>query len=84
MLDKAADAIEKLVGKTDTFKWIPVTERLPVIEDTFICKIKCPKGEFIEADFWDGKDWYNTDWPNEKATEYVTHWMPLPQPQEER
>ena len=70
MFDKAADAIEGLI-KT---KWIPVEERLPLVKGEYICKIKCPKGEWIEIDFWDGEDWYSADWPNEKATGFVTHW----------
>lgn len=85
LLYEAADAIEVLAkNATTTPRWISVEERLPFDSGKYLCKIKCPKGEWIEIDHWDGEDWYSTDWHDEKATEAVTHWMPLPEPPKEK
>ena len=72
-------------------KWIPVTERLPEKDGVYIvtaCDEGCPYGEgiwydtvVVMADYYDDGRWV---W-YEGATEYdlcdfVTHWMPLPEP----
>lgn len=75
---KAADSIEELVGKTDTFKWISVTERLPE-----------KAGKYLVCGRWRGEAtgiWvceFMTlgclkGWTNNAANPLVSHWMELP------
>lgn len=70
-------------------KWISVEERLPDDHGNFLTKIHCFIGDWIEVDTFDhaGKVWWH-DTGNRTvcATEFVTHWMPLPsmpEPQKE-
>lgn len=70
-------------GKPLRLRWIPVTERLP--EDAFYEKCLCLDREygrrvygFVFPNYW----WYPED--NEDRTGHVTHWMPLPEPPQER
>lgn len=64
-------------------KWISVEERLPDDRGNFITKIHCDNGDWIEVNTFDHteKEWWH-DAVNRtvKATEFVTHWMPLPEP----
>ena len=89
---QAADAIEKLLQKVQQLpRWIPVTERLPeerinqntldfeyVLCATTFGDVRPYKyGRKIgqrEAHFWNGAGYVDA---------YVTHWMPLPEPQKE-
>lgn len=63
-------------------KWISVEERLPDDRGNFITKIHCDNGDWIEVNTFDHmeKEWWH-DAVNHtvKATEFVTHWMPLPE-----
>lgn len=71
-------------------KWIPVTERLPDTNGTFIvtaCDEGCSYGEGIWYDtVVVVAEYYKGAWTwDENGTEYdlegiVTHWMPLPEP----
>ena len=81
--DKAADAIEELVGKTDTFKWIPVTERLPDGGERVLCYCRANIYEVMKMRT-DG-DWVHNDKVYDSAymSGFVTHWMPLPEPPKE-
>lgn len=70
-------------GKADaTPKWIPVSERSPEPWKWILCY--CEVG-FIEMlrydDFMDEWDSVNINKAYKK--DYVTHWMPLPEPPEE-
>ena len=80
----AADAIEELAD-TNVGKWIPVTERLPEIEEDVLIAatvhtkkgdVRAVTGDFINtAGQWNGA---SCSWRYE-----VTHWMPLPTPPQE-
>ena len=76
-------------------KWIPVTERLPEVVDSYIVVVKC-KYEW-EKEYEIGVDvatydpycdhpyidgCWNTysDWNEGQQYIHVTHWMPLPEP----
>lgn len=83
-LDRAVEALES--------RWIPVTERLPNVGDTYIVTIEY-KGEFEGVDaadfvftgdgYIDGKWDTLNDWIEDKTEFYhVTAWMPLPKPYE--
>lgn len=76
--------------KFESTGWIPVTERLPEVGDTYIVTIEY-KGRFEGVDaadfvftgdgYIDGR--WNTwnDWVEDKSEFYhVTAWMPLPDP----
>ena len=99
LLDAAADLIEKLTDRCARYaeeiavaqerqRWIPVTERLPEVSnswgvsDVVLCIISDPSGYpppnpgfCVYLD--DGR------WTCPGQIVRVTHWMPLPEPPEE-
>ena len=65
-------------------KWISVDERLPDNRGNFITKIHCDKGDWIEVDTFDHTEkewWHDTGNRVVEATEFVTHWIPMPIPE---
>lgn len=70
------DAAEVLRGM-----WISVKDRLPeVFRPVIVCRGKV-KGEYVvEQGYKDVGDWWKV---YGTRTKKVTHWMPLPEPQEE-
>ena len=87
LMQKAADAIEDLDNKLNLYRqgkisrWIPVTERLPEQDGTFITAYS--KGGVSQNWYMvfhhGGGKWYQ----NSEDTGEVTHWMPLPEPPKE-
>lgn len=75
-VQKAADAIEELVGKTDRMRWISVEERLPEEKTWVLCKCLGSQYEVMRLEYG---AWYH-DCRNVYLPEFVTHWMPLPAP----
>jgi hypothetical protein len=65
-------------------KWIPVTERLPKEHNFLACTDEGIVGEafMMHGDFYWQEDCLDWD-DSEPITEYVTHWMPLPEPPKE-
>lgn len=100
VLDEAATALEQLQAENDRLKekvqqmwWIPVEERLPVVQGEYIvtaCDEGCPYGEgiwystvVVVADYYKGC-WTWDDYSCEyDISDIVTHWMSLPQPPKE-
>ena len=93
------ESIEALMAEGEIYdieypRWIPVTERLPEVGDTYIVTIEY-KGKFEGVDaadfvftgdgYIDGKwDTWN-DWVEDKSEFYhITAWMPLPKPYEDK
>ena len=88
----AADAIEELSKRVDESipkddaeiiiaevakpRWIPVTERLPERNNSYLVYVY---GEATEMNYWHGK-WHRL---RDDYTKAVTHWMPLPEPPKE-
>lgn len=84
-------------GKQDAVKWIPVTERLPEVVDSYLVVVKCKydweKEYDIDVDVATYNpyekayidDCWNTynDWNEGQQYIHVTHWMPLPEPPKE-
>ena len=67
-------------------KWISVEERLPDDRGNFITKIHCDNGDWIEVntfDYMEKEWWHDAVNCTVKATDFVTHWMPLPEPPKE-
>ena len=67
-------------------KWISVEERLPDDRGNFITKIHCDNGDWIEVntfDYMEKEWWHDAVNCTAKATDFVTHWMPLPEPPKE-
>ena len=64
-------------------KWIPVTERLPEMDDLVLTWNGCDMGMHI----WDNKNrkFVKLDSIGSAFIEvrFVTHWMPLPEPPKE-
>jgi hypothetical protein len=83
-LSEAADAIEELMRRCEQFQympppaWIPVTERLPY-ESVFVYG---KGGELVVAQYSHKHKWWEDDEGYYCDTNYVTHWMPLPEPPE--
>lgn len=96
MIDALSDACEVAVAalrELEERRWIPVTERLPDTNGTFIvtaCDEGCSHGEGIWYDtVVVAAEYYKGAWTwDENGTEYdlegiVTHWMPMPEPPKE-
>ena len=67
-------------------KWISVYERLPDNHGNFITQIHCDNGDWIEVNTFDHTEkewWHDAGNRTVEATEFVTHWMPLPAPPKE-
>ena len=67
-------------------KWISVEERLPETSGRYLVCISCPRGEWIESNRYDDSEHaWEADAPgyHECSTDYVTYWMPLPEPPKE-
>lgn len=84
---EAADAIEQLICEVadehnarldaeERQRWIPVTERLPEKNGSYLVFVY---GEVTEMNCWHGK-WHRL---GDDYTKAVTHWMPLPEPPKE-
>ena len=83
---QAADAIEVLSEKENTTpRWIPVTERLPEADGYDARGYAVP---YLVMNGWmrvtarRTKDYWVL-FGNSTVLEYVTHWMPLPEPPKE-
>jgi len=63
-------------------KWIPVSERLPELDQDVLAIVDddIVIGSFGQG--WDGEISFDRD--EVGSTRYVTHWMPLPEPPEVR
>ena len=62
-------------------KWIPVSERLPELDQDVLAIVD---DDIVIGDFrqeWDGEIYFSRD--EVGSTRYVTHWMPLPELPEE-
>lgn len=86
---EAADAIEALSKMENTTpKWIPVTERLPETLHKVLVTLKSirrPGAVYLNFATCENGTWYedNGSEPFRIASDRVTHWMPLPEPQKE-
>ena len=88
MLPCEVDAIaDRLIANGVTFatdnnvgsKWIPVTERLPEPWKWVLCYCEAGVIEMLRYDeFID--EWGSVNLNRAFKKEYVTHWMPLPEP----
>ena len=82
--DPYFNAVETVIDLLHKTEWIPVSERLPVIGDTYLVTVMVGKdirtdvagsfGSYIDG-FWDT---FN-DWIEDKEC-HVIAWMPLPEP----
>lgn len=98
LLVEAADAIEELKKLHETQKknlsvitdaymksWIPVTERLPEKNGPYLCcwKVSADEKKHIARIMvWRADTGWMNVW-DEPMNNYVTHWMPLPEPPKE-
>lgn len=67
-------------------KWISVEEKLPEERGTYLTVVRCLKGTWVEINNYDHLEerWeHDIVEYSEDVTEFVTHWMPLPEPPEE-
>lgn len=87
---QAADAIEDLENRLNLWRqdkirrWIPVTERLPKENGFYLCLYKHKASGGVATD--EGLSilqWINNKWGINDIY-LVTHWMPLPQPPEDK
>lgn len=66
-------------------KWIPVSERLPDTQGTYLCRYGF--GQFADYMTTGCIDWIAFDkhphWQHASTGLFVTHWVPLPEPPEE-
>lgn len=69
--------------------WISVKEALPKTDGQYLCSYGfVHDGELSDMRFIDSLDYYACDpaphWQHASNGLFVTHWMPLPEPPEER
>lgn len=98
ILDDIVDDVKALPEVEAEPKWIPVTERLPEVVDSYIVVVKCKYDwdkeyeigvdvatydPYSDNPYIDGCwNTYN-DWNEGQQYLHVTHWMPLPEPPKE-
>ena len=76
--------IERLESKQP--KWISVKDRLPEVYGTYLTFTQCPKGNWIETNIYEHREerWeHDCGYHTEDVTDWITHWMPLPEPPKE-
>ena len=73
---RAAEAIEELQAAQ---KWIPVTEKLPKRRKWVLCRCVANIYEVLK---YENAEWYH-DPAHVYMFDFVTHWMPLPEPPKE-
>ena len=88
-IPKVCRAFDMAIKALEQTRWIPVSERLPMMGDTFLVTIEY-KGEVIGVDAasyspvegYIDKHWDTfNDWKEDDDSCYhVTAWMPLPEP----
>ena len=71
LAEDALKLINELQAATEP-KWIPVSERLPETIDFVLCT----DGGCVDIGFCNGRGCWHCD----PLDNYVTHWMPLPEP----
>lgn len=81
LITEAADAIEELSKP----KWIPVTERLPEVDQPVMI---FAFGKSVGEGVYRGHDGFHHVWKMYTSSgtywdDEVTHWQPLPQPPKE-
>ena len=72
-----ANGVTFATDTNDGGKWIPTDERLPEHGDVVLCNHKQFHQVICQ---WDKRHnlWIDDEW--EYSTDYITHWMPLPEP----
>lgn len=79
---QAIDEIIKLL-QAET-KWIPVSERLPQLEDYVIVSLMWGEVDIMALDWDDGEiNWITQEMSIRHDKEDVVAWMPLPRPYRE-
>lgn len=63
------------VAEHDAMKWIPCSERLPEEEGLYVVSTNCGEGAVVVAFYAYGSPYWD---------EYVTAWMPKPEPYKEQ
>lgn len=65
--------------KEEVLTWNPVSKN-PRRKGNYLVHIVCPAGEWMEVDRYEGRGlWlHETDDEPQPVTEYVTHWVSLP------
>ena len=71
-----------LDNQVSSSKWIPVTERLPEPWKWILCYCEAGNIEMLRYDDF-MEEWGSININRAYKKEYVTHWMPLPEPPKE-
>lgn len=88
--DEAAEACRMGMEALKRQRWIPVSERLPETDGTYLCVTNKVKRAVSTGRFYSERDVY--DYKGNlighengyfQTNRYVTHWMSLPEPPEE-
>lgn len=69
-------AMNAVVDMPSAQEWIPITKRLPERRKWVLCQC-C--GGIVEVMRWENNEWYH-DTHHVYFSDFVTHWMPLPEP----
>lgn len=81
LLEAIKNGIAALRGQEER-RWIPVTERLPKFEGTYL--VYTERGSVYESHFYPKKvfrdDYVREPQWSQRGKAKVTHWMPLPEP----
>lgn len=79
--NEARNNLEEYIAELEAAqRWIPVSERLPELDQDVLAIVE---GDIVTGHFyqqWDGEIYFSSD--DEGAMMVATHWMPLPQPPE--
>lgn len=71
---------DSLLSLPSAQRWIPVTERLPEKHDEVLVTVA---GEIVIAWLYLDGRWRSNDCPETYLNDFITAWMPLPEPYRE-
>ena len=70
--------IDKAIKVLEQTMWIPVSERLPVMNGNYLVTVEANDG--TASIKYQMVDHYGPKWLHEEKTQKVIAWMPLPEP----
>jgi len=76
--ERAAAIVATMPNVVDEKKTAEWKTGNPRRKGRYLTHIICPEGEWLEIDKYEGKGKWMNPWSGDDASDYVEHWMELP------